>query len=535
MISLSLVLATSATAAAPPPRCDSGAPVARIAAACTARGLPGRPRRLRSSRADGRRIRLRWAPARRGRYRIVGYRVFNRSHVLGQSRRRARVIRVASNRRYVLRVAAVDSRGRVGPRSRRLIVRTRHRAPRAPRSLRAVVLGESEVALQWRRSRVRRGRVVGYRIVRDGRVVRQQAATTGRVAGLAPGSTHRFQVVAVDNLGYRSAPSRAVAVRTHDPAPTAGHAHAYVLASTDRSFADLRAHYRQIGTIYPTYYDCTSSAGLVGRDDPLITSWSRARRIRVLPRINCQRTAALTRLLRDPVTRASWLDSLTALAGRYDGLSLDFEAGAAEDRDAYSAFVAALAQRLHARGKSLSVAASAKTRDDPGHPRSGFYDYPALAKAADHVVVMAWGLHWTTSGPGPSDDIRWVTNVAAYVRGLGTPRKFILGTPFYATDWPQGAGPGKPAQALEFDDLRQRLAATRATVEHDPASDSFHARYSDAAGVPHDIWYGDAGTTSRRIRLASAHGLGGIAFWRLGREDQRLWADPQLAPGAPWR
>jgi hypothetical protein len=35
------------------------------------------------------------------------------------------------------------------------------------------------------------------------------------------------------------------------------------------------------------------------------------------------------------------------------------------------------------------------------------------------------------------------------------------------------------------------------------------------------------------VRLAKSRGLG-IGFWRLGREDQRVWDDPLLAPGAPW-
>src|SRR5262249_48800223 len=150
---------------------------------------------------------------------------------------------------------------------------------------------------------------------------------------------HTFTVVAVDSLGYASAPSAAVAARTQDPVPTSGHAQAYLLASTDQSFDDFRAHYRQIGVVYPTYFGCSSTLGLMGDDDPLVTQWAQARKVLVVPRINCQETTRVHKILTDSATRDRWLNALDGLAAQhgYDGLSIDFEAGAASDRDALSA------------------------------------------------------------------------------------------------------------------------------------------------------------------------------------------------------
>ena len=51
--------------------------------------------------------------------------------------------------------------------------------------------------------------------------------------------------------------------------------------------------------------------------------------------------------------------------------------------------------------------------------------------------------------------------------------------------------------------------------------------------MPHEVWFGDATTVSRRIQVAQVRGLG-LGFWRLGREDQRIWDDPQIAPGTAW-
>src|SRR5262249_32694501 len=152
---------------------------------------------------------------------------------------------------------------------------------------------------------------------------------------------------------------------------------------------------------------------------------------------NCQGTTKVHRILTDPTLRQVWLDQLVALAAAhgYDGISLDFEAGPASDREAFSTFVETLAPRLHAAGRRLTGAAWAKTRDSLTPPRVGTFDYPRLAQAADWVFVMAWGLHWSTSAPGAQDDATWVQGVADYVASLGQPQRFVYGTNLYAMDW----------------------------------------------------------------------------------------------------
>src|SRR5439155_1092970 len=73
-------------------------------------------------------------------------------------------------------------------------------------------------------------------------------------------------------------------------------------------------------------------------------------------------------------------------ANGYDGANVDFESGAATDRDALTAFAGELADTLHAQGAAVSMAVSAKTTSTTTG-RSGFYDYPALARLADRIFV----------------------------------------------------------------------------------------------------------------------------------------------------
>jgi spore germination protein YaaH len=251
----------------------------------------------------------------------------------------------------------------------------------------------------------------------------------------------------------------------------------------------------------------------------------------VLPRFDCQSGPTLNNLLNNPAVRAATIDGLVALIGRYgyDGINLDFESGYATDRDALTAFTAALAARLHPLGKKITLEASPK-QSETFSGRSGFFDYADLANVADHVFVMNWGYHWSLSGPGAPDDLWYASRTANYVASMAARRKFVLGAPMYGMDWSDVSG--ARATALEYNEIKALIARVGASPVYNASADSWHFNYSEG-GVGHEVWYADAATVSTRIRLAADRGIG-IGFWRLGTEDQRIWSDSRLAPGFSW-
>ena len=71
----------------------------------------------------------------------------------------------------------------------------------------------------------------------------------------------------------------------------------------------------------------------------------------------------------------------------------------------------------------------------------------------------------------------------------------------------------------------------------DPTAYSWHYRYTDPAGVGHDVWFNDRTTLAARMQVAKDRGLG-FGVWRLGQEDQGVWDAPdprarQLAVARP--
>jgi spore germination protein YaaH len=496
---------------------------------------PSRPDRLAVREVTDSRVTLDWLPARPGDGRIAGYRVFRDGAVFRQVRGRSVQVPVASARDYAFRVAAADTRGNLGPRSDSVRIRTRHYPPMAPGNPVAVRVTDAEVALRWTAARRRSAPIAGYRVYRDGVPVRQVRVASADLDNLAAATAYRFEVAAVDTLGFVGDPARPAMVTTALPPPTRGGVHAFLLATTDESFRDLQRHYLQIGTLYPTYFDCRASDGAVlGSDDPLVTGWAQLRGIAVLPRFNCQRPETLSLMLNNASVRAATIDRLVALVAHYgyDGINLDFEAGLASDRAALTSFVSSLAGRLHAAGKRVAIEVSAKYRPTTTG-RSGFYEYEGLGRAADWVFVMNWGWHWSTSGPGAPDDLAFTRQVADYVATMPNKGRFVLGTSLYGMDWPNGGGPANRATALEYQEIQALIARYHVVPVRDASADSWHFRYTDPGGDFHDVWFADAATVPNRVRLAGDRGLG-IGFWRLGTEDQRVWSDPLIAPGASW-
>jgi len=478
-------------------------------------------------------VTLAWESSRSGDGKLNGYRLYLNGRIFRQLKTTSITLAVPPLKQVTFAVAAVDTQGRVSAQSNAVTISAGHDAPDAPLGLTAQSVTDSQVTLAWQPSTGHGGARVAYRVLRNGKTVGQTAESSLAIGHLAPGTTYSFSVVAVDSLNYASSPSSTVDVTTAAPPQTRGAAHVFLLASTGASFLDFQQHYMQFGTVYPTYEVCNLDGTWSGQDDPLVTGWARLRGVKVEARWNCMGPAILHSLLSDPVNRAALEQRMVdaAVADNWDGINIDFEAGAAADRNLYTTFITELAAALHAKGKTLSVDVSAKTRDVMNHPRSTYFDYDALSQVADTIFVMCWGIHWSTSSPGAIDDMGWVQGVVAYLDKRPRKEKYVLGFGMYGFDWPNGGGPNHKATALEYRDVQALAAKEGAQSQWDSTAVAPHFSYADGSGVPHDVWYTDAQSIGARVQLAHDNGLG-IGFWRLGEEDKDIWQDPLLQPGA---
>ncbi len=304
---------------------------------------------------------------------------------------------------------------------------------------------------------------------------------------------------------------------------------AFLLTSSPDSFVDLQAHPGAIGVVYPTYYACAPSGALVGAASSAVDAYAAAHGIAELPRYTCQQGAVVHRILTDPVLRAQTLAQLVALvaAPTYAGLDLDLENDGPADRGALSAFVQALARRRHGEGRRLAVDVVGVTGEPVPRPAAGLYNYRALSANADTVFVMAWGVHWEGSGPGPIAPLAFVQGVARYVASLPYARRFELGVPMYGLDWPLGGPGGRGhAAALQYAGALALAQSVGAIPVREPAADELTFAYT-RAGVAHRVWYLDARAILDRLAVARRYGLA-AGVWRLGEEDQAVWSSGAL-------
>jgi spore germination protein YaaH/chitodextrinase len=391
-----------------------------------------------------------------------------------------------------------------------------------PVALTAATITDRSVALTWTGG----GGAAGFAVYRNG-VLLGKPTSPGFLAGsLAAATPYTFTVRARDRAGNQTADSVPLTVSTIAPLPATGDAYAFLLATVDSSFQDLQAHYMQIGTISPTYFEVLRDGTIGGNDDPLVTRWARLHGIKVEPRFHTEDPTTQHTLLTSPAASAALAARIAAICALngYDGANIDFEGGPPTDRDALTAFVQTLAGLLHDQGETLTVSVGAKT-SAATTGRNGYFDYPALAQAADHLFLMAWDLHWSTSPAGPISDVTWVSKIIAYVKTVPNASRFILGTQLYGFDWPLGAR----ATPLEFDDIQTLLMQVHATQAWDPVAQEPYFTYPDATGVVHTVYFANAPSVDARFAVARANGIG-VGMWRLGSEDQTVWNDPTLQP-----
>lgn len=206
-------------------------------------------------------------------------------------------------------------------------------------------------------------------------------------------------------------------------------------------------------------------------------------------------------------------------SGRYHGLMIDFESFPASGQPGYIALLQELSTDLHSHGMKLYVAVQAHNTE---------YDYPALAAAADGVVVMNYDEHYPggTSGPVASQD--WFADNLKFASSIIPKQKLICAIANYGYDWVLKPKDGKlpPEMHDSSVSVQEAWLAARDSeqdINFDDDAMNPHFSYLDERNLRHDIWFVDAVTALNHMRAAQSLGIQTFALWRLGSEDRTLW------------
>jgi peptidoglycan-N-acetylglucosamine deacetylase len=293
------------------------------------------------------------------------------------------------------------------------------------------------------------------------------------------------------------------------------------------SFASLQLHYRDIDLLIPEELHSIAADGRMDvDDDPKLAAWMKAKAVKlpIMPLLNNSdgtiwHVPEMSAMLHSPAARGHLVRQIVdhIAQNQQVGLALDFELVPKKSQHDFVAFITDLAVGLHDQDLKLMVALPAADWD---------YDYAAISREADAIILMNYDDHWLTSPPGPIAPQDWFTRNLAAMLKLVPAEKLVMGIANYGYDWPDKGGV-KDHEAPLVESFEQALVTaseSEAQVEFDPDSLNPHYSYSDEREHVHQTWLLDGVTAYNELRAAERAGVRGTALWRMGTEDPSLWS-----------
>lgn len=213
----------------------------------------------------------------------------------------------------------------------------------------------------------------------------------------------------------------------------------------------------------------------------------------------------------------------------FDGIDIDYENLKQYQRDNFSLFIEELAAALHKDNKILGVAIHPKTGEFKPEEDYGAHgqDLSRISKAADQLYFMTYLEHGTHSQrPGPAGSPIWISKTMDYsLNSVETPNeKVFMGIGLFGLSWkenPDGTFIGENSD-LSHEYLSQQITKHQIHPMWNESANTPSFTFEDENGK-HVIWFENKQSIDKKIELANELQIGGLAFWRLGGEDQEIW------------
>jgi spore germination protein YaaH len=293
------------------------------------------------------------------------------------------------------------------------------------------------------------------------------------------------------------------------------------------SLQSLQSNVNKLNYVSPWYYNLNADGQVTGTDRADVSQLIHGAGAKNLPMIKNSSAEynVFSAIINDDNKIASIVDSIDALVTTkgYDGITIDFEAINPSDKTRLTIFMSRVYDRLHPKGKIVTVVVAPKTRDVTTGWAAA-YDYSALYKVVDYVMVMAYDYAWSNGDPGPIAPMDKLRDTATYTLGKIPSRQVIWGVGVYGYDWRVGPD----GRSLGTADARTWTEAD--LIAHLPGAQSGYdsnvqapwARYTDN-GQLREVWYENKQSFDAKLDLITGRQMAGFALWRLGQEDPQIW------------
>jgi len=323
-----------------------------------------------------------------------------------------------------------------------------------------------------------------------------------------------------------------------------------------KSAGDLPAEGKgAVGRVHPVGLYLGAEGGIEGALD---ANWDRlVNTYEIIPVIRnydgpIVRSDLLANMLVDPKQREKHINALVNLAvgNLYKGVDLDYHGLDPNLRGEFNQFIAALAEKLHAEGKVLSVRVERPIQVAEDRWETGPYDWQTLGLLADTVKVPAPVDPRSYMPDGQLDSLltyatgqinRYKLQPVFTGQSIEEAGNYLLQKRYadalqpllgrIQTD-PAVVEPGKP--------LNLALVSARPTsgLVYDSNIGTYVYRYQDDQGNPRTVWLENAASLSHKLDLLKRYNIQGVTVENLPADGQdadlwRLMRDYQQGQIAP--
>lgn len=278
-------------------------------------------------------------------------------------------------------------------------------------------------------------------------------------------------------------------------------------------FVLVKAHPGLVNYLSPFWYEVSSAGAIISKPEGNAATLAAQDHLPLMPLFN--NAGGSDAFLASPTTRSTAVSNIVKLVttNKYAGVNIDFQLLKATDRTYLTQFMQSLRQAMPT-GDIISMSVVPLTSNSG---QSSAYDFAALNKVVDAMVLMAYDLHGDGTPPGPVSPYMWVRKSITTALNAGIqPSKLYLGIANYGYLWSNGS---TKATTIPLKVMHQHQYGT---YLWSPTHKEAYDRYT-SNGQSHMIWFVNDRAAVDRINLAKRYHLAGVAFWRIGYEDAKWW------------
>lgn len=293
---------------------------------------------------------------------------------------------------------------------------------------------------------------------------------------------------------------------------------AFYDASDEQSYFSLKNNISKLNMLLPLWMtiDSVGDTMVVNKDirGKEIIQGSEVPVVAVLSNFSGEdfNGAILHRVLNDPAKKGKLISSIvrTIQANHFAGVNIDFEELQEQTDEPLVSFMRDLYTRMHQQGLLVTQDVSPFNQD---------YNYKELARYNDYVFIMAYDEHNSNSEPGAISSQTYIEAALDEAVKQIPKEKVVLAIAGYGYDWPKGS----KGEDVSYAEAMSIASESEGKIVLDTDTYNLSYRYNDENDVEHTVYFTDAATNYNTMRFAAEENIGGIALWRLGSADSRLW------------